>query len=533
MKRSQRRDDVELAAMAVLREQLVPSIGEMSVVDYVNKDVIPGEYSSLDAFKRDYAYYSFLRKWKGFKVESIDPEKNAFGTWLDAEKLCFQTNRRLEIEASTGSYSVAPDLIIRSQRKIARILGRLDVERITELCRFGNGATFDLRRGSTHAEKSCRPTVTFDAIPWVCRVLAHDDYLGSLVGPLRDLKIVSANRMVMVPKTVKTHRPIAAEPTLNSFVQQGVGRYIRGRLQRFGVDLDDQTINQDLAGLAQEWGLATLDLSSASDTLCTNLVKLLLPPEWFELLNDLRAKATEYKGKRFLTSKFSSMGNACTFELESLIFFAIVSEAASSGVTSIYGDDIVVHSDDYRSVLETLTWAGFKLNGSKSYGAGSRFYESCGRHYFDGKEVTPCFQKDVAKEPHDYVRLHNRLVRAGIRLDLRHEFNAAAALVRERSRTAFGSRCPGVGPLVEYDEYFVKELYAWKDQYADRVRIRSAVVLPVTTKYRDGYEHVAYLGRKLRCPAFLNPDPKGQVSDNAGSKLLVTEKYHWRSSSFG
>lgn len=520
---------VELEVIQVLQKHLRPSLCLDNVIDYVNYEIKPEVYRSENAFKRDYAYVSFLRKWKGFKHESINPEWAAFSTWMTSEKKCFETNRRLYLETSTGNYSVAPAVILAAQRKIAQVLGPLNFELISELCRFGNGATVDLRRGSTHAEKSCKPSVTFDAIPWVCRALSGDEYLSSLVGPFSDLTIVEANRMVMVPKTVKTHRPIAAEPTLNSYIQQGVGRYIRRRLKRFGVDLDDQTINQDLARIAKDWGLSTLDLSSASDTLCANLVKLLLPREWFELLDDLRCKFTSYKGRRFMLSKFSSMGNAYTFELESLIFYSLLFAACSAGVISVYGDDLVVHDDDYRSTVEVLTWAGFIVNGHKSFTGDSSFYESCGKHYFDGQEVTPCFQKDVCSRPHDYVRLHNRLIRAGIRLNLRLEFEAAAIVVRERSRSTFGPRSPGIGPLVEYDEYFIKEDYIWTDPYVDRVRVRSAVTIPRTQLCDQDWQHVAYLGRKLRSPSFLNPCPLGQASDSLGPKLLVVEKYHWRS----
>lgn len=529
MKRLQHSLSVERAVMLALQVHLRPSLKFGNDEDYVLYDIDPQMYDSVGQFKRDYAYVSFLRKWKGFRLKNVNPSRAALTTWIDSEMRCFKTNQRLESEATTGIYSVAPSLIVSAQRQIARILGPLNFEKIAESCRFGNGATFDLKRGSTHAEKSCRPTVTFDAIPWVCRALAGDEYLGSLVGPLRDLKIVSANRMVMVPKTAKTHRPIAAEPTLNSYVQQGVGRYIRARLKRVGVDLDDQTINQDLASIAQAWGLSTLDLSSASDTLCANLVKLLLPREWFEMLDDLRCKFTAFKGKRFMNSKFSSMGNAYTFELESLIFYALLRAACTAGVSSVYGDDLIVLDSDYQSTIEILEWAGFVVNERKSFTRGSHFYESCGRHFYDGQEVTPCYQKDVCTRPHDYVRLHNRLVRAGIRLDLREEFEAAARIVRERSRSVFGSKSPGIGPLVEYDEYFIKENYAWDDPNADRVRIRSAVTIPVTLRCEEEWQHIAYFGRKLRSPGFLNPDPKGQASDSLGPKLVVIDKYHWRS----
>ncbi len=529
MKRLQRVEHVELAVMRALQKSLKPKAPLDDVLAYAKADIEPSEYSSREAFLGDYVYFSLLRKWEGFKDRRINPEWAAFSTWTESERKCFRTNKRLHQESSTGCYSVAPSIISAAQRKIALVLGPLNIDRISELCRFGNGATFDLRRGSTHAEKSRRPTVTFDAIPWVCRILKGDDYLGSLVGPLSELKLVEANRMVMVAKNVKTHRPIAAEPTLNSYVQQGFGRYIRARLKRFGVDLNDQTINQDLARRALIECLATIDLSSASDTLCVNLVKLLLPREWFEALDDLRCKFTTFKGRRFRLSKFSSMGNAFTFELESLIFWALVSSACTGDVSSVYGDDIVVRNEDYQVTVNTLNWAGFDVNQDKSYSGTSRFYESCGKHYFDGKEVTPCYQKDVCRRPHDYVRFHNRLVRAGIRLDLRKEFEAAAQLVRDDCRSRFGNRTPGVGPLVEYDEYFIKEDWTWDSPFQDSVKVRSAVTIPLTRKCEEDWQHTAYFGRKLRNPAFSSPCPEGQAADSAGSKLLVIEKYHWRS----
>lgn len=528
MQKLQHSESVEVEVIQLLQKALVPTCVFDSWKSYLDYDIDPQMYCSADAFKRDYAYISFLRKWKGFKIEGVNPTSKALATWWNSEKQCFNTNRRLAIEAATGVYSVAPDIISDVQRKVSSILGPVNIERIAEQCRFGNGATFDLRRGSTHAEKSCRPTVTFDAIPVACRILSGDRYLASLVGPLRNLRIVSANRMVMVPKNAKTHRPIAAEPTLNSYIQQGIGRYIRARLGLFGVDLNDQTINQDLASLAQEWGFSTLDLSSASDTLCINLVKLLVPREWFELLEAVRSPTTMFKGRRFVVSKFSSMGNAYTFELESLIFYALCS-AVSEFDVFVYGDDLVVSNPDESSVRKILDWAGFSVNHDKSFGAGSRFYESCGQHYFDGEEVTPCYQKDVCTRPVDYVRLHNRLVRAGIRLNLRNEFSAAAQHVRDRCRRQFGRSCPGIGPLVEYDEYFIKEDYVWSGPFVDSVRIRSAVTLPVTRKSADRRVHLAYFARKLRNPGFLNPSSNGEVSDNSGSKLLVKEKYHWRS----
>lgn len=487
-------------------------------------------HKDLSAFRKDYSVYSLLRKWQGLKVDT-DREANAFQSWKEAEERCFHTNRKLVHETTTGCYSVAPRIISDAQRKIARILGPVQMDSISSLCRFGNGATFDKRRGTSHAEKYVSPTVTINAVPYACITLSGDTYVGQLVGGFRDLKIVRANRMVMVPKTSKTDRPISAEPTLNSFIQQGIGRYIRSRLMKFGVDLDDQTINKDLARRAYFDGLATIDLTSASDTLCIGLVKLLLPEPWFELLDATRSHFTQYKGKTYLNSKFSSMGNAFTFELESLIFYALTSASCDANVTSVYGDDIIIKDSDYPSVVKTLEWAGFVINKDKSYRTGSDFFESCGGQYFRGEDVTPPFQKDVCRYPHEFIALHNRLVRAGIRLNLRDEFNEAARVVRDCYVSAFGKkRVPDLGPVVEYDEYFIQEDFVWPSDLSDRVKLVSVITRPnVKLKHEDAV-HIAYVGRKLRTPDFLNPDPHGQCSESSSHVLRVIKpKNHWRS----
>ena len=486
---------------------------------------------------RQSVYYSFLRKWKGLDT-GIDKDAVAFEAWLAAEQQCLRSNEALYDEMRSGNYSIPVRVITLAQLTIRQILGFIDFDHIASLCRFGNGATSDLKRGSSHVRKSWRPSITFDAIPAACRVISGDRYLGSLVGGLRDLAVVDSNRMVMVPKSAKTSRTIAAEPTLNGFIQQGVGRYIRGRLLRFGVDLNDQTVNQVLASRANEMDLATIDLASASDTLCTALVKLLLPNDWFELLDSLRCKKSRYHSRSYHLQKFSSMGNAFTFELESMIFYALVNALRGAfplplthSVISVYGDDIILPSAYFRMAKSVLSWAGFRINDDKSFTGDNGYKESCGKHYLYGAEVTPTYQKDVCSTPHDLVRLHNRIVRLGIRLNLRNEVADSAAIVR-RHISAFPLKLrPGVGPLVDYDEYLVREDFRWETDWQDRIRVRSAVTTTKVLLMKDRKSNYAYFARKLRCPAFLSSDPKGQTSEVSGSRLVVIDKYHWRSAS--
>jgi hypothetical protein len=225
--------------------------------------------------------------------------------------------------------------------------------------------------------------------------------------------------MVTVPKDAFVDRVICIEPTGNIYCQKGLGQVLRRRLKRSGVDLNDQTINQELARKGSiDGSLATLDLSSASDSLCYELVKAVMPPRWFNALNDCRSTATLLPdGTWRHNEKFSSMGNGYTFELESLIFYALLRAVCDkSDVVSVYGDDLIVPNHQAQRCIEALDSIGFKTNESKSFSTGP-FRESCGKHYFRGTDVTPVYQKESLLERESNARLcqlyraYNRLYR--------------------------------------------------------------------------------------------------------------------------
>jgi hypothetical protein len=210
-----------------------------------------------------------------------------------------------------------------------------------------------------------------------------------------EFSIVDGNKMVTVPKDAFTDRVICIEPTGNIYVQKGLGQVLRRRLRAAGVDLDDQTHNQRLARIGSITGsLCTIDLKSASDSVSIGLVKAVLPVRWYNCLTDLRSTCTRLPdGTWRLNEKFSSMGNGYTFELESLIFYAILKATCpADSVISAYGDDLVAPSDQYAAIVSNLEACGFTVNLSKSFYNGP-FRESCGKHYFLGQDVTPIYQK--------------------------------------------------------------------------------------------------------------------------------------------
>jgi hypothetical protein len=216
---------------------------------------------------------------------------------------------------------------------------------------------------------------------------------------------------------------IAVEPRGNSFLQKSVGAYFRAKLKRVGIDLDDQGRNQRLAEQAWSSGLATVDLSAASDTVSRELVFDLLPVDWACYMDALRCRRAEMPdGSSLVLEKFSSMGNGFTFELETLIFWALTSSVeqaiGSTKAYSVYGDDIICSDEGVLFLRDVLGIAGFTFNDQKSFWGESAFRESCGKHYFQGVDVTPCYQKESLDSLDSLVRCHNRLMRWAHRLGL-------------------------------------------------------------------------------------------------------------------
>jgi len=182
---------------------------------------------------------------------------------------------------------------------------------------------------------------------------------------------------------------------LNGMFQLGIGSYMAARLKRFGVDITDQSRNQKLARLGSiEGGLATLDLSSASDCISIGLVEHLLPHDWSAFLSRFRTGLMEYSDTVIKLEKFSTMGNGYTFPLETLIFWALAQSVCESkeesDAVSVYGDDIIVPTHRYKLLVEVLHACGFVVNTKKSFAEGP-FRESCGADYLSGINIRPYY----------------------------------------------------------------------------------------------------------------------------------------------
>lgn len=251
---------------------------------------------------------------------------------------------------------------------------------------------------------------------WAEETIAEQIRLESY-GPI---SLIRGSKFTFVPKTAKTSRMIAIEPTLNMFYQLGIGGIIEKRLKRhFGISLHDQPdINRCLAALGSRIdssfgdGFATIDLTSASDSLSLSLAGYSIPSDTLDKLLALRSPygIVSSKDDHLSTVKLhmlSTMGNGYTFPLQTALFASIAAACVSQdddilimpkawseynvgGLYSVFGDDIIVKSRSYSRTQWLLRFLGFEPNPEKCFASGE-FRESCGFDFYQGFNVRPFF----------------------------------------------------------------------------------------------------------------------------------------------
>lgn len=383
---------------------------------------------SLQGYTAEQVYHcrqavAFFQKLENLDI-GIDKREVAFAKFLEAEEACKETNAVFRSVARGRSQFSPRDerLLFAAQRKIARVLGPVpSYEKLGY--RFGKGATtLTKKRLASVREKfaagaSCSEELLPSAhallaeLPSLCE--AWGSYSQDEHGFLAQVPVVIHDgKLDFVPKSAKTMRSVVTEPVLNGLFQLAVGDYLFDRLSRAGLNLRDQTRNQILARVGSESGaLATLDLSSASDTIAKELVYSLLPLDWADFLARGRSGHVAFKGRRITLEKFSSMGNGYTFPLESLIFWALTCSVCGDETVSVYGDDIICPFDRAEEVARLLSLCGFTVNKQKSYHTGP-FRESCGKDYYRGFDIRPFYQKDWVSGLTLFT-LHNFYVRRG------------------------------------------------------------------------------------------------------------------------
>lgn len=249
-------------------------------------------------------------------------------------------------------------------------------------------------------------------------------------------------REASVAKNDKDVRIIAIEPTPHAYLGQGVRSALeegikRGKAGRY-IRINDQTYNRGLAQKAVALGLATIDMTDASNLISWQLVENVMPTEWVDVLRPFKAafvtrrlaKGHVIDGKKLdkaidvqiPVTKAFPMGSPVCFPVMSVVLLAYSVAAIAlfeelllskeSGVVldykglcdaaganwrnhvaksglGVYGDDIIINSR-YTATLILLLESQFMLpNRNKSFSDPQRYREACGGHYCDGVDVTP------------------------------------------------------------------------------------------------------------------------------------------------
>lgn len=403
-----------LMKMGVVGEAAAADLKGQRYLDLVNLE-FDGVNLDPEEFRDAYLASEMLSKYP-FEIEGLDRGAEALSMFASFEAQCADTNARL---AGYDEKPVRPFLkeIRIARQLIANCVGSVsdnwdDIER---LCTFTSGASWSLKR--RYGDPSNKFGLNKPAVTSNCLSLA--EFVVKRVplwsGQLSDFTLTVGNKVTTVPKNAKTDRTIAIEPELNMYLQRGIGRFIRRRLAKVGNSLKYQTRNQDLAFVGSWSGeLATLDLKGASDTLSLGVCELLLPSDWNQLVLMARSPFGVLPDRTLVTyEKVSSMGNGYTFELESLIFWAIVRACVISleledRRMSVYGDDIICPVAAVDLVRGLLTYLGFTLNEKKSHWSGP-FRESCGKHFYLGHDVTPFYVRKPVDSIPRIVSLCNRI----------------------------------------------------------------------------------------------------------------------------
>lgn len=223
------------------------------------------------------------------------------------------------------------------------------------------------------------------------------------------------SELIAVPKTQKTPRLIAKEPTAHQWCQQGILYFLAKGRDRVSIgpainfnDQEPSRARTVTASLSDTH--ATIDLSSASDRMSCWLIERIFRRNT-TLLDALQASRTRWivnnidkKSPKFhKLRKFSTQGSAVTFPVQTYVYSIIAigtllversipvsmkSIRKAAREVQVFGDDIIVPVDVGSAVVESLEHLGFKVNRDKTFLNG-RFKESCGIDAWNGHVVTP------------------------------------------------------------------------------------------------------------------------------------------------
>jgi hypothetical protein len=412
-KKKERRLLSELFILAC--EQLSDDLGlprstvRKKMTDGLAKQAIPATWKKF--FEQEEHCYAFNQL-----LSYSDIASDRYGEYLVFPRLCNDIERLLSLAVEeinnilTLDWSVANRIYIGPGAAITNLSTTSDpLEKFDQQC-------------WSYPNRSYNPEEFFDSE--TAQYIAHK-HSG-----------VSADKILQVPKNCDVNRTIGVGTVVGIASQHVCGNYIRRCMQRHGIDLtllaEEHREYAWLGSLENRY--QTIDFSMASDSLSLGLVSRLLGGKHSSyrartlLKKLLNCRATHFKIGDLTHSyyKISAMGNASTFELESLIFTAIgraltkihyldyyklydLSRFRPRAATS-FGDDLILDLLPFDGVDQwicaQLAQLGLQVNKEKSFFTGN-FRESCGGDYLDGRNVRGLYLHHTVIRIPDVIRTFN------------------------------------------------------------------------------------------------------------------------------
>jgi len=398
---------------------------------------------SVHTFARD-RLVQRMRKRAGFVNSQLDPIAKAKFVELNNGLKGFRHS--LDSDVVSNARHFITTVIERQNTRFneLNIQVSLDLTYVLSNWRFGPGSANGVV-GSHAARKIGESmTCTLECEPYILRLRRSNYYFSTI--DRRDncgTTVIYGSRMTTVPKNEDTVRTIAIEPSGNMAMQLAAGRVLEDTLRSIGLDISDQQPKNKL--LAQRGSIdgtvCTIDLKSASDMISLDLVRSLMPDDWVSLLNKIRSPVIDIDGNKHELNMVSTMGNGFTFPLMTLIIvsliYALRCRKANSPTlwvdwtdTAVFGDDIIVPTDEYSDLCILLEQSGLIVNHDKSFAVGD-FRESCGGDFWKGVDVTPFYIRNLRTDPEIYVAMNSLL-----EWSARHDFwpNQTLKLLRSYLR---------------------------------------------------------------------------------------------------
>lgn len=366
---------------------------------------------------------------KDASVEAIDAVRQICLTFNKIKKECTDARKRKAIKAYLQCEEDLDQVRLStwSHREDFRRVSRVvfgGVFHVLQENLFGNGLV--PKHGPGAVVEKLSGNAKFRHRTWTRRLdraMPADNYLFSnseawLTGHeslvYQSKKDEPPAKVIFVPKTAKTPRVIAIEPTSMQYCQQAFmldlvetieSDPITGR----SIHFTDSSINGRLARQASKDKMnATLDLSEASDRVHAALVVDLFgcKPDLMRAVFACRSSTAKLPtGEIVSLKKFASMGSALCFPVESMVFFILcilaglrvsgrpVSTTAIHDIASrvtVFGDDLIIPAAWSEMCINMLESVGLRVNRSKTFSNGS-FRESCGVDAYKGHLVTPVY----------------------------------------------------------------------------------------------------------------------------------------------